>query len=119
MRDLDSRNGSFVGDEQIRTDYALKPGDVVRIAHCQLAYVHDLSDAFKGQANGGGSPPEWARKALGEETVIGRAVDIDAPAVEPTSITHRRRETRFLDLEEGEDADEPRNAELDRAAKQL
>ena len=34
LRDLDSRNGTFVGERQIRGDYTLQPGDVIRIAGC-------------------------------------------------------------------------------------
>ncbi len=30
----------------IQGDYCLTPGDIVRIAQCQLAFVHDLSKAF-------------------------------------------------------------------------
>ena len=37
VRDLESRNGTAVGNERIRGDYVLKPGDVIRIARTQLA----------------------------------------------------------------------------------
>ena len=46
IRDLDSRNGTTVGGQAIRGDHQLLPGEVVRIAHTQLAFVHDLSKAF-------------------------------------------------------------------------
>ena len=46
LRDLDSRNGTEIGGESIRGDHILSPGDIVRIAHAQLAFVHDLNSAF-------------------------------------------------------------------------
>src|SRR4029450_4476363 len=46
FRDLDSRNGSMVGERQVRGDHTLVAGDVIRIAQCQLAFVQDLSQGF-------------------------------------------------------------------------
>ena len=46
LRDLESRNGTLVGSERIHGDYPLTPGDIIRIAQCQLAFVHDLRKAF-------------------------------------------------------------------------
>ncbi len=46
VRDLDSRNGTTVGNERVIGDRPLSPGDVIHIAQCQLAFVHDLSKAF-------------------------------------------------------------------------
>jgi Nif-specific regulatory protein len=99
LRDLDSRNGSFVGERQIRGDYTLVPGDVIRIAQCHMAFVQDLSQAFPEQAAGG---PD--RLPLGEETVTGALISetgefSDSNVLtshEPTTITHRRNQTRFL-----------------------
>ena len=67
LRDLESRNGTVVGGKPIRGDYSLTPGDVVRIAHCQLAFVHDLSKAFLDASR------PWKREP-GEETVVGTLV---------------------------------------------
>ncbi len=97
LRDLDSRNGTLVGDDRVEGDHQLKPGDVVRIAHAQLVFVHDLAKAFPD--TGGGAK---SGKLLDEETVIGRVLDEDAHATsvlepdEPTTITHRRGRTSFL-----------------------
>src|SRR5687768_4764312 len=66
LRDLDSRNGTLVGGQAIRGDYALVPGDVVRIAHTQLAFVYDLSKAFVGH--------DISLPHVGEETVVGEFV---------------------------------------------
>lgn len=103
LRDLDSRNGTFVGERQIRGDYSLQAGDVVRIAQCHLAFVQDLTQAFPDPLTGS---PGLAQLPLGEETVagalasdtgeIGDPADILGDAHEPTTITHRRNQTRFL-----------------------
>lgn len=108
LRDLESRNGTIVGSKQVRGDYSLNPGDVIRIAHCQLAYVDDLSKAFP-DSPGDGPPASLLSEA--DETVM------NAPAVretgeisdsnvltssEPSAITHRRAHARFLSPGGGE-----------------
>ena len=102
LRDLDSRNGTMIGDERIRGDRDLVAGEVVRIAHAQLAFVHDLSEAF----------PENAAGPKQEETVIGQSEDIDDEDVltahEPTTITHRKGQTRFLERRSDQDSSTPR-----------
>ena len=114
LRDLDSRNGTMVGNQRVLGDHPLSPGDIIRISQCQLAFVHDLSKAF---ADSKGSSPPWRAPAAGEaEAAVGPvgAVTSDelgepdaadsgegwlgeeAEAEEPTTITHRRMQTRFL-----------------------
>ena len=89
LRDLESRNGTMIGEERVQGDRVLVAGEVVRIAHAQMAFVHDLSSAFPD------SPPEPRQ----EETVVGDADENDdvLNAYEPTTITHRKGQTRFLD----------------------
>jgi transcriptional regulator with GAF, ATPase, and Fis domain len=99
IRDLESRNGTFVGDRQVKGDYSLQAGDIVRIAQCQLAYVHDLSQAFA-------EPSSTVRRPAGpDETVISSApvrpsLSLSDSSVldngEPAHITHRRGRTKFL-----------------------
>ncbi len=118
VRDLDSRNGTVVGNQRILGDHPLRPGDIIRIAACQLAFVHDLSKAFadpKGPGAGtptaGPASPTVAAPvlpagavgsatsdALGESDIGGVIVDplFDEEPDEPTTITHRRGQTRFL-----------------------
>ncbi len=99
LRDLDSRNGTCVGERQVRGDNTLVPGDVIRIAQCHMAFVQDLSQAFPEPVAGG---PD--RLPIGEETVTGALVSetgefSDSNVLtshEPTTITHRRNQTRFL-----------------------
>jgi transcriptional regulator with GAF, ATPase, and Fis domain len=98
VRDLESRNGTFVGERQVRGDYALQEGDIVRIAQCQLAYVHDLSQAFADNSTTVRKPSEP------DETVITAAPRPSLSlsdsnvldAGEPAQITHRRGQTRYL-----------------------
>ena len=103
LRDLDSRNGTELAGDRIQGDYTLEPGDVFKVAHAQLAFVNDLSNAF----------PESSAIDLSEledeETEI-RNQDSEESSIlslhEPTTITHRRGQTRFLepDVEESEES---------------
>ena len=45
LRDLDSRNGTRLGDEQITSDHLLASGDIIKIGQCQLAFTDDLEQA--------------------------------------------------------------------------
>ena len=65
LRDLDSRNGTTIGEERVKGDHELKPGEVIRIAHAQMAFVHDLSGAF----------PDAPTSPKQEETVMGQDQD--------------------------------------------
>lgn len=100
LRDLDSRNGTSVGEKSVRGDYALQPGDVIRIGHSQLAFVFDLAKAFPEQS--GAAPPVPEKTRL-EETLVpaGESDDVLDPSV-PTHITHRRGETRFHQPQESD-----------------
>lgn len=113
LRDLDSRNGTMVGGQIVHGDYQLKPGEVIRIAQCQVAYVHDLSKAFADPLPSRAPDP-------GEETVAGKYIsetsDIDlGGAFEPTRITHRSGQTRLL----GAEQPDPGLAGLGEAAAKL
>lgn len=90
LRDLESRNGTTIGTIKIASDYALNPGDIIRIGQCQLAFVHDLASAF-------------ADNPLSTGTAIAEPVEMvplsDSNVLDshvPTTITHRRGQTRFL-----------------------
>ncbi len=91
LRDLESRNGTMIGNERVEGDRSLTPGEVIRIAHAQLAFVNDLSEAF---------PDSHGPKARGvdDETVLGQQEDDSSvlTGYEPTMITHRRGQTKFL-----------------------
>ena len=104
LRDLESRNGTFINGKQVRGDNTLHPGDIIRIANCQLGYVHDLSHAFP---DSDGSSVLSMPPPTGEDTIIGALIadtgevaDANDGSIhevnEPTHITHRRGQTRFL-----------------------
>lgn len=96
LRDLESRNGTIIGGQQIRGDYTLTPGEVVRIAHTHLAFVHDLSKAFSD-----GSLPRGGEEE--DETVMGKLEEESIFETRETAmITHRRGQTRFLEPQDEE-----------------
>jgi len=113
LRDLESRNGTMVGHEMVRGDRPLQPGDVIRIGHTQLVFVHKLSEAFASSGDGG-SAARRAAQAADEGS------DDDASVLtpsEPTTITHRRGQTKFL--APGEEEDDSGVSKMGRAAAKL
>lgn len=113
LRDLESRNGTQVGEEKIQGDVTLQVGDVIRIANTQLAYVTDLAAAYQGREASN------AAKSLTEKHPIDGEDEAVAPApvagggetcevLEPTTITHRRQNTRLLDAPHVEAGDFPK-----------
>jgi Nif-specific regulatory protein len=119
LRDLDSRNGTAVANTRVRGDYTLRAGDIVRIGQSQLRFVHDLSKAFA----------ESSVVPLDELATVGNeelsksppaSASTDDSSVlsihEPSTITHRRMQTRFLEPHEVEDQNLPK---IGRAAASL
>ena len=102
VRDLGSRNGTSVGEERVTGDRKLAVGDVVWIAGTQLSFVDDLSSAYGANEN----QKVFSRMEIGE-TVTGLEVSesddqvtqTDISVSEPTTITHRKQKTKFLDEE--------------------
>ncbi len=115
LRDLDSRNGTWIGNEQVRGDNPLSEGDIIRIAHCQMAYVFDLTQAFAEPVPQPANVKTPSGPLLAEETVFttptltvsgdisdshdANVLDEDAPS----TITHRRGQTRFLTASKPDD----------------
>ena len=95
IRDLDSRNGTVVQGDTIHGDHRLSPGEVIRIAHCQLAFVHDLSKAFVGVDIEVEEPD--GRETVSGSVFIGLSDSNVLDTHEPTTITHRRGQTKFLE----------------------
>ncbi|MCI0491497.1 MAG: sigma 54-interacting transcriptional regulator [Planctomycetes bacterium] len=103
LRDLDSRNGTVVDGQRVLSDYQLQAGDVLRIGNSHLAFVHDLSQAF----------PDSHTLLRSSQDVENdqdpTASDSDDESVletyEPTTITHRRGQSRFLEPPEEEEVD--------------
>ena len=117
LRDLDSRNGTLVSGEQISRDHTLEAGDILQIGNSQLAFVHDLAQAFPDSSSllKSSRPVDASDEAYGTETSDAESI---FEAYEPTTITHRKDQSRFLDSPTGIDID---NAvpKVGRAAAQL
>ncbi len=109
LRDLESRNGTIVGDHKLQGDRALKPGDVIRIGRSQLVFVHHLSDAFNETLM-------TQRRSEPDSTSVLEADSAVLSDFQPTTITHRRGQTRFL---APSDADPSKTPQIGRAAAQL
>jgi transcriptional regulator with GAF, ATPase, and Fis domain len=93
LRDLDSRNGTMIGESLVEGEYTLRPGDVIRVGHSQLVFVYSLSEAFSDTAAVAQRPSdlhkEWvATSSLEDSALLERS--------EPTTIMHRRGQTRYL-----------------------
>ncbi|NQT37075.1 MAG: sigma 54-interacting transcriptional regulator [Planctomycetes bacterium] len=92
LRDLESRNGTVVGSQAVTEDWVLRPGDSIRIGRSQLVFVHQLSEAF----------PEGSgivSRSSDTEESPGTSSDDDSSvltAYQPTTITHRRGQTKYL-----------------------
>ncbi len=103
LRDLDSRNGTAVANTRVRGDYILRAGDIVRIGQSQLRFVHDLSKAFS--ESNIIPQDEIATVVPAEASKTPPATDDSSVLAihEPSTITHRRMQTRFLEPHEPEE----------------
>ncbi len=112
LRDLDSRNGTMIGSQRITGDHLLHAGDIIRIGRSQLIFVHTLADAFSDASsvsrNGGAGRDDTG-------TVVDDAASV-LDDIGPTTITHRKGQTRFL---EPVQAEEPGVSKIGRAAAKL
>jgi transcriptional regulator with GAF, ATPase, and Fis domain/pSer/pThr/pTyr-binding forkhead associated (FHA) protein len=102
LRDLESRNGTMVGEQLVRGDWLLKPGDIIRIGHTQLIFVYKLSDAFGSSGEASGP----SRRAMPATSPAADDGDDDSNVLavsEPTTITHRRGQTKLLTSGEAEE----------------
>ncbi len=92
LRDLDSRNGTLVTDERVRGDRVLRAGDLIRIGRSQIVFVYRLAEAFSDSTS--------VMHRHGEhEDLIPPGSEEDSSVLatcEPTTITHRRGQTKFL-----------------------
>lgn len=104
LRDLDSRNGTLVDGQRIQNDYALHAGEIIRIGNSHLAFVHDLSQAFP-DSNSVLRTAQAVDHVDGDDPTVGPPDEESVLETnEPTTITHRRRQSRFLEPRE-EDVD--------------
>jgi Nif-specific regulatory protein len=113
LRDLGSRNGTLIGDQAIHGEFTLTPGDIARIGNTQLAFVHELSQAFPDSST-------IMRAGLAPTVDVSQTSapsDSDPTGYEPTTITHRRAQTKFL--EPSDEDDEGTGERQNRAAAKL
>ena len=94
VRDLNSRNGTLVGETIVQGDRQLEPGDVVHIASTQLRFVDQLSDAYRRKPSPADSlnPPTPA----GATKSNNRSTKENYQVSEPQTITHRRIRPQIL-----------------------
>jgi two-component system, NtrC family, response regulator HydG len=111
LRDLGSRNGTMIGERLVHGENLLTPGDVIRIGNSQLAFVHDLAKAFPETTTLLRSPSDRPSDTADDEESVN---------YEPTTITHRRVQTKFLKPGDDEGtARDGRTAKLCRLAYEL
>jgi Nif-specific regulatory protein len=115
LRDLDSRNGTAIGSDNVKGDNTLAPGDIIRIAHCQLAFVHDLAKAFPESGSVFSDEPAAEETIIGTLAASGEASVLDTQP--PTKITHRKGQTKYL--EPSEEFDAPAVPRVGQAAAKL
>jgi Nif-specific regulatory protein len=103
LRDLESRNGTLVSGTRLTGDYHLEPGDIIQIGNSHLAFVHDLAQAFPDT-----STLLKSSKIMDGGLVLPVGSDDESvfDAFEPTMITHRAGQSRFLDAPEIDTTDE-------------
>jgi Nif-specific regulatory protein len=114
LRDLDSRNGTMVSGARLAGDYSLQPGDIIQIGNSHLAFVYDLKQAFPDTS----TLLKTSRPVDDDAgTILSSDDESVFEAFEPTMITHRAGQSRFLEAPELDDVDEmPR---VGRAAAKL
>ena len=120
LRDLDSRNGTVVSGERLTSDYELQPGDIIQIGNSHLAFVHDLAEAFPDTSTLLKSSRGVDGEGLGTGVVVPSGPEDESvfDAFEPTMITHRRDQTRYLASAELEEVDHA-GSKVGRAAAKL
>ncbi len=122
LRDLNSRNGTSVGNERLTGDRKLKPGDIIWIASTQMAFVNDLSTAYSKEAVSAMKMRESKMSQQDDENYDDAATILDLKVTEPTNITHRRQKTKFLqgdDESKSEDDGAEEAGQTERAATRL
>jgi transcriptional regulator with GAF, ATPase, and Fis domain/pSer/pThr/pTyr-binding forkhead associated (FHA) protein len=88
IRDLQSRNGTLIGGEPVEGEAELKPGQVIEIGPCELAFTFDLSQAFPRAGS-----EQVAESDTGSQTID--VLEALPSAAEPT-ILHREAANPFL-----------------------
>jgi DNA-binding CsgD family transcriptional regulator len=85
VRDLDSRNGTFVNGQRVWRERPLRPGDELRVGATRLVYRSDQPTGGKG-TQASEPPPEVTRREREVLVVLCRTVLGGAAFTEPASI---------------------------------
>ncbi|MEX0824609.1 MAG: sigma 54-interacting transcriptional regulator [Pirellulaceae bacterium] len=92
LRDLGSRNGTFVDGRQIEEDHPLAEGETVEVAICQMSFVTDIADAFSGGSGPVAPASQVTASGASEDQRTVEGIDSPYPM-----ITHRRDSSSYLD----------------------
>jgi DNA-binding CsgD family transcriptional regulator len=84
VRDLDSRNGTFVNGQRVWRERPLRPGDELRVGAARLVYRSDQPGGAGTQASE--PPPELTRREREVLVVLCRTVLAGEAFTEPASI---------------------------------
>ncbi len=114
LRDLESRNGTIVGGQRISADHVLAPGETINIGNSLLAFVDDLSQAFP-DSSGAFRKIAASDSAPSDEHDSASVLEL----YEPTTITHRREQSRLLGPTEEDDEEQSSIPKIGRAAAKL
>jgi DNA-binding CsgD family transcriptional regulator len=85
VRDLDSRNGTFVNGQRVWRERPLRPGDELRVGAARLVYRSDQPSGGTG-TQASEPPPELTRREREVLLVLCRTVLGGAAFTEPASI---------------------------------
>lgn len=88
LRDLGSRNGTFVDGNAVTGDCPLHSGQLIEIGGCKLVFTNDLSQAFPILDD------DYQTSEGDTGTAFEGVLDQPPPMSEP-AILHRRRRTKF------------------------
>jgi len=93
-RDLDSRNGSYMGGELLQGDYTLGFEDTIRIGEVRIQFVRDVSTVFSDASSIIKKGSYSSSETQDEDS---KTDDADVLTEwEANQITHRTVETKFL-----------------------
>jgi DNA-binding CsgD family transcriptional regulator len=86
VRDLDSRNGTFVNGQRVWRERPLHPGDELRVGATRLVYRSDQPTSGGTATQASEPPPELTRREREVLLVLCRTVLAGAAFTEPASI---------------------------------
>jgi hypothetical protein len=92
IRDLDSRNGTFVNGERLWGERPLRPGDEIRVGQTRLMYTVDAPGDDTDTTAAAEKPPELTRRERDVLLALCAPLVSDDPFKEPASIRAIARE---------------------------